>query len=91
MVINQVDKTSLVILHHSTLGLNPAGITNRKYRETPINKGFLDISYKEISTYAQGLKDVSKFIVIDPKELMFPIKDTHSDLYNYLDARYWST
>ena len=46
---------------------------------------------KDISSYAQGLKDVSKFIVIDPKELMFPIKDTHSDLYNYLDARYWST
>jgi len=44
---------------------------------------------KEISTYAQGLKDVSKFIVIDPKQLMCPIKDTHSDLYNYLDARYW--
>ena len=30
------------------LGLNPNGITHRKYRETPINKGFLDISYKEI-------------------------------------------
>jgi len=28
--------------------LNPNGITHRKYRETPINKGFLDVSYKEI-------------------------------------------
>jgi len=28
------------------LGLNPNGITERKYRET--HKGFLDISYKEI-------------------------------------------
>ena len=44
---------------------------------------------KDISTYAQGLKDVSKFIVVDPKELMSPIKATHSDLYNYLDERYW--
>ena len=44
---------------------------------------------KEINTYAQGLKDASKFIVIDPKQLMCSIKDTHSDLYNYLDARYW--
>jgi hypothetical protein len=44
---------------------------------------------KDISTYAQGLKDASKFIVIDPKQLMCPIKDTRSDLYNYLDARYW--
>ena len=44
---------------------------------------------KEISTYTQGLKDVSKLIVIDPKQLMCPIKDTHLDLYNYLDARYW--
>ena len=44
---------------------------------------------KNISSYAQGLKDASKFIVIDPKQLMCPIKDTHSDLYNYLDARYW--
>ena len=25
------------------------------------------------------------------KQLMTPIKDTNSDLYNYLDARYWST
>ena len=30
------------------LGLNPNGITHRKHRETPINKGFLDVSYKEI-------------------------------------------
>ena len=30
------------------LGLNPNGITEGNYRETPINKGFLDISYKEI-------------------------------------------
>ena len=44
---------------------------------------------KDISTYSQGLKDVSKFVVVDPKELLSPIKDTHSDLYNYLDARYW--
>ena len=44
---------------------------------------------KEISAYAQGLKDVSKFIIIDPKQLMCPVKDTHSDLYNYLDSRYW--
>jgi len=44
---------------------------------------------KDISTYAQGLKDASKFIVIDPKKLMLPIKATHTDLYNYLDARYW--
>jgi len=28
--------------------LNPNGITEGNYRETPINKGFLDISYKEI-------------------------------------------
>ena len=44
---------------------------------------------KEISAYAQELKDVSKFIIIDPKQLMCPVKDTHSDLYNYLDSRYW--
>ena len=44
---------------------------------------------KEISAYAQGLKDVSKFIIIDPKQLMCPVKDTHSDLYNYLNSRYW--
>ena len=50
-----------------------------------VNKELL----KDISTYAQGLKDVSKFIVVDPKELMSPIKATHSDLYNYLDERYW--
>ena len=39
--------------------LNPNGITHRKYRETPINKGFLDVSYKEIRV--PFLEKFSKF------------------------------
>jgi hypothetical protein len=41
-------RADFLILVLKVLGLNPNGITHRKYRETPINKGFLDVSYKEI-------------------------------------------
>ena len=43
----------------------------------------------EISLYPEGLKDKDKFIIVDPRKLMEPIKDTHKDLYNYLETRYW--
>jgi hypothetical protein len=43
----------------------------------------------EISLYPEGLKDKNKFIIVDPRKLMEPIKDTHTDLYNYLETRYW--
>jgi len=43
----------------------------------------------EISLYFGGLKDMGKFILIDPREMLQSVKDTHSDLYNYLEARYW--
>ena len=43
----------------------------------------------EISLYPKGLKDKNKFIIVDPRKLMEPIKDTHTDLYNYLETRYW--
>ena len=42
----------------------------------------------EIECYPKGLKDSSKFIVIDPRQLMMPIKDLYRDLYNYLEERY---
>ena len=43
----------------------------------------------EISLYPEGLKDKNKFIIVDPRKLMEPIKDTHTGLYNYLETRYW--
>lgn len=43
----------------------------------------------EISLYSEGLKDKTKFVIVDPRKLMEPIKDTHKDLYNYLETRYW--
>ena len=35
------------------------------------------------------LKDNGKFALVSPKQLMQPIKETHQDLYNYLETRYW--
>lgn len=43
----------------------------------------------EVSHYAEGLKDASKFIIMDPRQMMQPIKNTHQELYNYLETRYW--
>jgi len=51
------------------LGLNPNGITHQKYRETPINKGFLDISYKEIRVPFLVL--ISKFEPRNRRKLFF--------------------
>ena len=43
----------------------------------------------EVSLFPEGLKDKGKFIMLDPRKLMLPIKETHQDLYNYLESRYW--
>ena len=43
----------------------------------------------EVSLFPKGLKDEGKFIMLDPRKLMLPIKETHQDLYNYLESRYW--
>ena len=43
----------------------------------------------EVSLFPEGLKDEGKFIVLEPRKLMQPIKNTHHDLYNYLESRYW--
>ncbi len=43
----------------------------------------------EISLYPEGLKDRSKYIIMDPKSLMQPVRDSHQNLYDYLEVRYW--
>ena len=43
----------------------------------------------EVSLFPEGLKDEAKFIILEPSKLMLPIKETHRDLYNYLESRYW--
>ena len=43
----------------------------------------------EVNHYSEGLKDKDKFIIVNPMVLLLPIKDTHKDLYNYLESRYW--
>ena len=43
----------------------------------------------DIGHYSEGLKDNGKFVLVSPKQLMQPIKETHQDLYNYLETRYW--
>ena len=53
-----------------------------------IPKGNVELR-NEICLYPEGLKDRSKFIVLEPRQLMQPIKDTHQDLYYYLEERYW--
>lgn len=53
-----------------------------------VPKGNVEL-LSEVSHYSEGLKDKGKFIIVDPRELMQPIKDTHQELYNYLETRYW--
>jgi hypothetical protein len=43
----------------------------------------------EVSHYAEDLKDASIFMIMDPRQMMQPIKNTHQELYNYLETRYW--
>lgn len=43
----------------------------------------------DICHYSEGLKDSGKFVLVSPKQLMQPIKETHQYLYNYLETRYW--
>ena len=43
----------------------------------------------EVSHYPEGLRDKGKFIIVDPRKLMQPIKVFHQKLYEYLESRYW--
>lgn len=43
----------------------------------------------EVTHFSEGLKDKGKFIILEPRKLMLSIKNTHQDLYNYLESRYW--
>ena len=41
--------------------------------------------------YIPTLKDTSKFLIIDPQDLLSPLKgnDNYKELLNYLETRYW--
>lgn len=45
----------------------------------------------EAEAFKGSLKDKSKFIIIDPQDLLSPLKgnDKYKDLLNYLETRYW--
>ena len=38
--------------------------------------------------YSEGLKDGDKFVIMGLMRLILPRKETHQDLYNYLETRY---
>lgn len=40
-------------------------------------------------TWRNMLNEQSKYIIIDPQELMSPIKSRYPELYNYLKTRYY--
>lgn len=45
----------------------------------------------EATTFKESLKDSSKFIIIDPQELLSPLRgnEKYKDLITYLKTRYW--
>ena len=62
------------------------------------NALLLDKNYTEVSkesgmenAWKAMLKHRNLYILIDPKDLMRPLHDTHKDLCNYLSERYWKS
>ena len=56
-------------------------LLNKKYR--CCNKGMEE-------TWRENLEDQSKYIIIQPKDLLEPVnKIKYSDLIEYLEERYW--
>lgn len=60
------------------------------------NALLLDKNYTEVSkesgmenAWKAMLKHRNLYILIDPKDLMRPLYDTHKDLFDYLSERYW--
>jgi len=45
----------------------------------------------DATTFKESLKDTSKFRIIDPQDLLDPLRGNakYSDLINYLETRYW--
>lgn len=41
-------------------------------------------------TWRSMLTDQSKYIIVDPMDLMKPIKNSYPELYQYLSERYWN-
>ena len=68
---------------------NDSGVPVDDYQHiNVIPEGNVELS-SEVNLFPEGLKDDGKFIMLDPRKLMLPIKETHQDLYNYLESRYW--
>ena len=58
------------------------------------NKDLLDKKYSVSGmgmedTWRSMLSDQSKYIIVDPQELLEPIKDKYPELVSYLRKRYW--
>ena len=41
-------------------------------------------------TWRACLVDQSKYLIVDPKNLMLPIKDSYPELWDYLAKRYFN-
>ena len=56
-----------------------------------LNKNYTDVSKESgmENAWKAMLKHRNLYILIDPKDLMRPLYDTHKDLCNYLSERYW--
>jgi len=66
------------------------GIVDHFVHINVIPKGNNELRNKVERNYVPMLKDPSKFICITPQDLLAPLKDDNSALFNYLQTRYWN-
>ena len=67
------------------------GLANNIFHLNVIPKGNTGLREAVEKEYIPMLKDSSKFIIIDPQELLSPLKgnDDYKELMEYLETRYW--
>ncbi|HAO63021.1 MAG TPA: hypothetical protein DCQ91_03255, partial [Porphyromonadaceae bacterium] len=69
-------------LHIHVIPQEDTDLLNKEYR--PANNNNME------DTWRACLVDQSKYLIVDPKNLMLPIKDSYPELWDYLAKRYFN-
>lgn len=68
-------------LHIHIIPKADTDLLEKKYRPSGLNME---------ETWRACINDQSKYVIVDPKDFMLPIKDTHPELWEYLSKRYFN-
>ncbi len=83
-MIKHKDSEVIQADHFMHIHVIPSADTDLLQKEYRLTKKNME------ETWRSCIKDQSKYVIVDPKVFMQQIKDSYSDLYNYLLPRYYN-